>query len=295
MKKVVVMVVKNEQFYIEMAVRSVIDFVDGVCVIDTGSIDNTINILSFLKISYSKLYFEQKKFCESSDRFPPDYDEVISRNYAIERALNIFGDNSWIIILDGDEVLNQRYFECLNGAINVGAKTFGHSTNVPASPYLVWGEEKYYVTWSDKWKLFDPHVRAWNTNLNVRFVRRPVVGHMILKEVGREEDLHHEYVTTDNVHFHLHRGFGPKCLYRYINRINFECTGREACKNLGIEYKDIFSQELLMEKFPEYFDENKKFIPPFDTDSSWRSSFKPMTHPLPDYVVEKWRSWGYWV
>jgi glycosyltransferase involved in cell wall biosynthesis len=289
------MVVKNEQFYIEMALRSVIDFVDGVFVIDTGSIDNTLNILYSLKILYPKLYFEQKKFCESSDRFPPDYDEVISRNYAIERALNIFGDNSWIIILDGDEVLNPRYFECLSDAINVGAKTFGHSTNVPASPYLVWGEEKYYVTWSDKWKLFDPHVRAWNTNLNVRFVRRLQQGHMILKEVGKEEDLHHEYVTTDNVHFHLHRGFGPKCLYRFINRINFECTGREACKNLGIEYKDIFNQKLLMEKFPKYFDSDGKFIPPFDMDLSWKSSFKPMTHPLPDYVVEKWKRWGYWV
>ncbi len=294
MRKLVIMVVKNEEFYIEMAIRSVIDYVDVIYVLDTGSIDNTLNVLFTLKqMFYPKLLFEQKKFCESSDRFPPDYDEVISRNYAIERGLELF-DATWIIILDGDEVLNARYFEVLEEANKADAKTFGHSTNVPASPYLVWGEEKYYTTWSDKWKLFDPHVRAWDTRLEVRFVRRPVVGHMILKVVGREEDLHHEYVTTDTIHFHLHRGFGPKCLYRFINRINFECTGRDACKNLGIEYKDIFNQKLLMEKFPQYFKDGK-FLPPFDTDLSWRSSFKPMTHPLPKFVVETWRKWGYWI
>jgi hypothetical protein len=127
---------------------------------------------------------------------------------------------------------------------------------------------------------------------------------MIAKVVGREEDLHHEYVTEDNVHFHLHRSFGPKSLYRYLSKANFlasnplaklspEFTGKEACTNLGIEYKDIFDQELFMEKFPNYFDDGK-FVPT-GVDEGWVGSLKPMTHPLPKFVVDKWKDWGYWI
>jgi glycosyltransferase involved in cell wall biosynthesis len=303
MNLVVTMVVKNEEFYIDMAIRSVVDFVFGVCIIDTGSSDRTLSVISNLSTLYpKKIYWESKKFCEGEGRFPNDYDEMVSRNYAIEKVLEIFGGD-YILVLDGDEVVNQRYFEVFEDVKRLGAKTFGHATNIPASPYLVWGGDEYYTIWSNKWRLFDPHVRAWSTDLNVKFTRRPT-GHMIAKVVGREEDLHHEYVTEDNVHFHLHRSFGPKSLYRYLSKANFlasnplaklspEFTGTEACKNLGIEYKDIFNQELFMEKFPNYFDDGK-FVPT-GVDEGWVGSLKPMTHPLPKFVVDKWKDWGYWI
>jgi len=296
MKTVVPMVVKNEEFYIDMAIRSVADHVDGVYVLDTGSTDETFLKVQHLQRTYKNIKYEYKKFCVGNERFPADYDEVISRNYCIEKAIQTFGDVGWIIILDGDEILNERYFEVFEEAKASGAKTIGHATSIPASPYLVWNEEKYFTTWSDKWRLFDPHVRAWSTQLNVRFIRRKEnISHMILKVVGREEDLHHEYVMTDHVHFHLHRSFGPKSLYRYIFGINMEVTGREACAKIGIDYADIFNQSLITRKFPQYFEVNGKFVPPYNLDKTWMSNFAAISHPLPHFVVEKWKFWGYWL
>jgi glycosyltransferase involved in cell wall biosynthesis len=290
------MVIKNEEFYIDMAIRSVVRHVDGIYVLDTGSTDGTIQKITDLQKTYGNIICESKKFCVGDGRFPSDYDEVVSRNYAIDKAIQTFGDVSWIIILDGDEILNDRYFEDFENAKASGSKTIGHATNIPVSPYLVWNEEKYFTTWSDKWHLFDPHVRAWSTQLDVKFVRRKEnISHMILKVVGREEDLHHEYVMTDNVHFHLHRSFGPKSLYRYIFGINMEVTGREACAKIGIDYSDIFNQELIMTKFPQYFDYRGKFIPPFNLDKNWMNNFAAISHPMPNFVIDRWKSWGYWL
>ncbi|PGT81115.1 glycosyltransferase family 2 protein [Bacillus sp. AFS040349] len=87
MKISLAMIVKNEQRYIERCILSVNGYVDEIVVVDTGSTDNTLQILE--KYKHVKVYQFQ---------WTDDFSKA--RNYSIEKA-----SGDYILILDADEYI----------------------------------------------------------------------------------------------------------------------------------------------------------------------------------------------
>lgn len=124
-------IVKNEEVFIGYAIRSVIDHVDSVIVFDTGSNDNTPNIIRNLTEEYpNKIVFEEKGLCDKV-RHSELRQEMLDRT-----------STDWFMILDGDEVWTERG---LNEALSLISQT--SSLDCIISPfYLCVGDifHRYY-------------------------------------------------------------------------------------------------------------------------------------------------------
>ncbi|MBP9670653.1 glycosyltransferase [Candidatus Woesebacteria bacterium] len=84
------MVVKNEDQWVSRAIQSVLPYVDTFLITDTGSSDNTINLVNSIKSP--KIVFNQTKIKARSDM-------------AKIRTLHIkLTHTPWIWIVDGDEI-----------------------------------------------------------------------------------------------------------------------------------------------------------------------------------------------
>jgi tetratricopeptide (TPR) repeat protein len=93
------MIVKNEAERLANCLKSGQGFVDEIILVDTGSSDRTINIA--------------KKFGAKIYKFPWGDDFASARNYALQQA-----QGEWVLVLDGDEVLEQATIPILKNAIN---------------------------------------------------------------------------------------------------------------------------------------------------------------------------------
>lgn len=89
--------VKNEENFIYYAVKSVIDFVDCVLVFDTGSTDETVELIKKLMAEYpGKIIFEEKGPADGARH-------TLLRQEMIDRT-----KTDWFMILDGDEIWTKR-------------------------------------------------------------------------------------------------------------------------------------------------------------------------------------------
>jgi glycosyltransferase involved in cell wall biosynthesis len=302
--KVVFSVIRDEEFYVGMAIQSVIDYVEGIYILDTGSKDGTLEVIEDFQKRYpGKIILEQKDFGGSRrfDNTPSNfYREMDARNYCLERAEEIFKTVDWFIQLDVDEVYNKRYWDCFEEIEKYPiAISFGHSTNMLSSPYTVMDVDASCSIWGNavtgkRERLFDPHVLAWNRNkLSVGWIHSP--GRHVCKVLkGTKSVLKPTFITGDHVHLHLHRSFGPKSLSGWFT---LGLGWEDAAKTLNIPLEEINNQKIYEEKFPRNFIDGK-FIPP-DGIKEIRDKYSirsiNLTHPLPPYVVEKWIEWGGWV
>jgi len=83
------MIVKNEEKYIRMCLENAFNLVDKAVIVDTGSTDKTVEILTEFGSKVKIKYFEWNN------------DFSAARNYSIENV-----QSDWIIILDADEKLS---------------------------------------------------------------------------------------------------------------------------------------------------------------------------------------------
>lgn len=88
--------VKNEEVFIEAAIRSVIDFADCVLVFDTGSTDRTVEIVTNLQKEFPQKIVFEKKGVANKQRHTDLRQEMVERT-----------QTDWWMILDGDEVWSQ--------------------------------------------------------------------------------------------------------------------------------------------------------------------------------------------
>lgn len=86
-------IVKNEERYIYFSLMSVIDYLDKILVWDTGSMDETVNIIKYIKKKYPKKII----FKEIGEVNPGGL------TAARQKMLNET-DSDWFVIVDGDEV-----------------------------------------------------------------------------------------------------------------------------------------------------------------------------------------------
>ena len=85
------MIVKNEEKYLVQCLKSVRDVVDEIIIVDTGSTDKTADIA---RVFGARLF-----------EFPWTGDFSAARNHSLAQATG-----SWILVLDGDEVISSQDF-----------------------------------------------------------------------------------------------------------------------------------------------------------------------------------------
>lgn len=85
--------VKNEERYIWYAVMSVIDYVEKILLWDSGSTDNTVEIIKILKREYPK----KVEFNQVVQKDIEHYTQI--RQEMLDKT-----KSDWVLILDGDEV-----------------------------------------------------------------------------------------------------------------------------------------------------------------------------------------------
>lgn len=84
--------VKNEDVYIEQAVRNVVDFCDVIYVDDNGSTDRTPEILQRLEQEFEHLHVRS-------------IEDTIESN---EKLIPYFGTDTWVFAVDGDEIYDRN-------------------------------------------------------------------------------------------------------------------------------------------------------------------------------------------
>mgnify|MGYP000359384862 CR=1 FL=1 len=100
-------IIKNEENFVEYAIRSVVDFVDQIIVFDTGSTDKTVSIILELQTRHpNKIFFEEKGSCDKK-RHTELREEMLNKT-----------NTEWFMILDGDEVWTKRGMEEVLSVIN---------------------------------------------------------------------------------------------------------------------------------------------------------------------------------
>lgn len=100
------MIVRNEEQYLSGCLSKIIDKVDEIVVVDTGSTDNTKNIAE----KYTDKIFDFK-WC---------YDFAKARNFSISMA-----GNDWVLILDADEEVNTFNNQTVSKFIAINDKVVG--------------------------------------------------------------------------------------------------------------------------------------------------------------------------
>lgn len=99
--------VKNEERFIWYSVMSVIEHVDKILLWDTGSADNTLEIVKKLQEKYpNKIAFKEVKNVN-----PKQFSEI--RQKMLDES-----DSDWIMVLDGDEIWPEDSIKCLVDTIN---------------------------------------------------------------------------------------------------------------------------------------------------------------------------------
>ena len=291
--------IRDEEFYIEMAVRSVLDRSYGVYILDTGSTDSTLNVIKGL--NSNKIVVEQKNFggkfrfdmgvWEDDSKPPSGYDEAKARTYAFKRAAEVFPEHDWVLATDADEIVTDAMFDEVERAGARQAFQLGHASLCPLTPYTYLNSEKdRRIIWDTlgvrdiPYSLFDPHTTAWKKNFPVQWTYGKGGFHIcpVIPNAGR-------MVTTKDVKIHLHYGFGPKAIHGWL--CEWTTTVWQFARKHGISLADAEKQGPYMEKFPDWFI-NGKFTPKHDLLKSVIERSLPLEIQLPKYVVDKWNEWG---
>lgn len=103
MQIILFMIVKDESKVIERCLRTIKPYIHGWCIADTGSTDNTIEIIQRVMQGLPGEVFER-----------PWVDFAHNRNESLARAKELFPEADYLVTLDADEVLASPNFNKLD-------------------------------------------------------------------------------------------------------------------------------------------------------------------------------------
>jgi hypothetical protein len=115
---VAILLIKNEDVYIERVIRNIVDFCDTIIITDHQSADGTFKICKRLAEEFPKIDLRRIQFVgESSAAIAPYY-----------------GTNTWIFAVDGDEIfdpvsLKEMRTRLLNGEFSKDWNIFANTLN----------------------------------------------------------------------------------------------------------------------------------------------------------------------
>lgn len=286
------MVVRDDAYYVDMAVKSMDGHVDGFFVLDTGSVDETPEILKTMAENFKSQMIVERKSFGGLAPFSKDYREAEARNYALDRATELFSPD-WLVQIDSDEIFNSRYWEIFCTIQDRDdAENYGHSTHEGITLNAIYNGPECHTVWGDH-LLYDPHIRAWRARKKVRWVK--LQGrHVIPMVEGEMEDLPFSFVTGEQVHFHLKRSFGPKSILYWMS--GWRDGGMAMLlKEFGLMTPELFKalgSEMIRRQFFGSSFKTGKFVHPDHELSEIMKNCVGYEHPLPEFVKEKWREWG---
>ena len=269
MKIAAFMVVKDDAFYVDMAIKSVIDHC-FVYVQDQCSTDGTYEKILELQGRYlGKIAVEQAE--TNLPKFDLKYNEPFFRSMAVERCEQIFKPD-WILKLDADEIYTEDFFrrlrendllipeaenergEVYNG-IRVAGDRFISKTRRSVHP-------SSFEIAPDGTPFVDPHTQLWRAGRGVRYAKNPAFTHFhpIL-----DPDPWPQYWMAGICNVHLHRLFGPKAKAFWAE---------------GTDNPDPDKPLYPPTSCPNWYNSDINLGKSEEVDFTW-----------PDYVLEKWASW----
>jgi glycosyltransferase involved in cell wall biosynthesis len=89
-------VVKNEDKFIWYALKSVLPFVEKAIIFDTGSTDNTVQIIEELRKEFKNIDFFKHSISK-----PDDYGGLREKQVKLTKT-------PWFLVLDGDEIWPEK-------------------------------------------------------------------------------------------------------------------------------------------------------------------------------------------
>jgi len=255
------LVVKDEEYYVDMAIKSVAPYVDGVYVQDQYSTDNTAEII---EASIGSTPLRIDKINIGLEKFNRQYNEPFYRSLAISCCEEHFKPD-WILQIDGDEIYTPQFFETVKKLDQSGelSKYNGvrHATERFIAPQYYAQNLRALQTVNGQ-TYHDPHTRFWRAGRDVRYVSNPgIKGFFHCIPRPQPDPI---LWIPGIMHIHLHRTFGPKAFPFWK------------------EGGDLFEQTVPFnpkQQAPKWFDKNMEEA--VFTDFQW-----------PDYVMEKWNKWG---
>ena len=253
-----------EAYYIDMAIKSIIDHVDALYIQDQGCTDSTLDIARKTVDNKIPLVIEENK--TDLPRFHPDYAEPIFRSAALERAEEIFKPD-FLLKIDADDVYTEYFYEQVKLLENQGTfllyNSLRHSSERFITPeYRSQSPHARQIV--DGVPFYDAHIHFWKAGLNVRFVKNPgQTGwfHNVLQPVPEPV-----LWLPGICNIHLHRSFGPKAF------------------KFWAEGGDVFEETIPFNprrQAPQWFNSQMNMGYAVRTDFQW-----------PAYIMEKWKKWG---
>jgi glycosyltransferase involved in cell wall biosynthesis len=292
-----VMVVRSEAYYLRLSLACALRHSDHVFVLDTGSTDESMQILAseLERVGPARLAFEQRDFGGSYNfeggsyptNDPRAYREMEARNYALERAEQLF-DPDWMVRLDVDETMAGSLFDIMRRENNAPSLRFNCELALHYGPPLRLYRENGSC---------DPHVFAWDRRKGSGRWTHPSGQHVCLTGPG----FGMPRMISEPVQFHWHRVFGPKSIYTYLwweSAAKARAEGREhpgyGCELAAIPWmnrKTRFDMPRYRESLPRYFDADGRFIVRKVAHIDLAPHSMPWTEAvLDDDVLSAWKS-----
>lgn len=310
-----VMVVRDEEYFLPLSLTNILKHVDNVYILDTGSKDNTLTIISDFRDRHpSRIAYDQRDFggrysfdngtIKDVHNNRPDastgaYREMEARNFAMDRADAIFNPD-WIVRMDADESFDKRLFEVIRS--DPPNPCIGFSTELPThyDPVALNRRPEDMHNWSGH-ILHDPHFFCWNRRKTKVRWQHPPNSHVTLNGPGFG-NVATAIIMHEHVHFHWHRVFGPKSIYTilYWERVeNAKKVGNHAqipygwadvtgCKEVNRE--NIHKTETYKTYTPQRFDSQGRFIVPRIVVDAFRKTSVHCGAKIDDHIMAAWKS-----
>lgn len=267
------MVIKNDEYYVDMALLSCLPFVKYVYVQDQGSTDNSTKVIAD---TINQFNSETKLppveyIIEIEDtqlkRFDPTYNEPKYRSLALQRAADLF-QSKWLLQCDADDMFTPHFFAHAMALEQAGKdqhNSIRHASERFITPeYRAWDPNIHKVNGVE---YIDPHTRLWKSSMGSRYVLNPAFKNTFLHCVLQPHP-GPEYWLPGICNIHLHRTFGPKSW-------NFWEEGGDV-----FERKTPFNPKRQAPKWWNADVNMGKAVKIMDKEYVW-----------PEFVLRKWREW----
>jgi len=269
MKIAVWMVVRSysgiEEYYISMAIESVVNYVDAIYIQDQGCEDQTIQVAKETVRDRIPLVIESVP--TNLPRFDKAYNEPFFRSQALKRAEEIFKPD-FLLKCDADDMYTPDFFKTVKQMEESGELSKYNSIRHSSERFITpeWrSQSKHAKQIFDGLPFYDPHIHFWRSGLGIHFVKNPGMGGSFFHCVLNKEPI--PILCLPGIHnIHLHRSFGNKAF-------KFWAEGGDE------------------------FEETTPFCPEKQAPKWFRSQLNMgqatyTPYPWPEYIKDKWRKWG---
>lgn len=255
-----------EEYYVSMAVKSILKYVDALYVQDQGCEDATIQVVKDTVAGQIPLTVE---FIPTGlPRFHPEYNEPNFRSLALARCEEIFKPD-WLLKIDADDVYTPLFFEKIEEMEATGELSKYNSIRHSSERFITpeWrSQSKHARCTVGGIDYYDPHSHLWRSGLGIWYVKNPGMGNSFFHCVLNKEP-NPTFWLPGICNIHLHRSFGNKAF------------------KFWAEGGDVFEEIIPFDpkkQAPKWF---------FSQLNAGEAIYSP--HEWPDYIMSKWKKWGY--